>query len=129
MGVSIKLRETSFQLKAEHFDAALAAIKATDGPAYPSLGRPLRNAPTLKDALQEWSWFPDLDDAGDITGLRLAGSYANNDEVLFAAIAPFVTSGSWIEMQFDEGDGGLFRYVFRDGKMREVYPTVTWPEE
>lgn len=42
------------------------------------------------------------------------------------AIAPCVESGSFLE--FKGEDASVWRYVFRDGKWKEVRPVITWPD-
>ncbi len=126
MGTHVSHRDTVFTLEAAHFDAALAAVKACkDGPSYPIAGEDVRDASTLVEAFDRWAWQAILDDGGSIVDLRFEGQNANNDEILFAAIAPFVKDGSFIEMQYDDG-GELFRYSFNNGEMRVLSPRIVW---
>ena len=40
------------------------------------------------------------------------------------AIAPFVEEESYIEMRGE--DDVYFRWVFRNGKVEEIYPEIIW---
>ena len=45
---------------------------------------------------------------------------------LLESIAPFVDEGSFLEFSGEEAD--LWRFVFKDGKVYEISPEITWPE-
>jgi hypothetical protein len=45
---------------------------------------------------------------------------------LLEAIAPYVDEDSFIEFSGEESD--LWRFVFKNGKVYEISPTITWPE-
>ena len=84
-----------------------------------------RLAKTLEVALAAWRWNPTVHgNTHDIVGLDFAGKKSGDDEALFAAIAPYVTDGSYIQMTGE--DGAVWRWVFKDGRVREVSPT--WDE-
>lgn len=64
------------------------------------------------------------DDAGNIVDLALTSEFANEEDAIFKVIAPFVKSGSYIEIH---GEGSeQFRYLF-DGKQCLIKkPKITW---
>lgn len=48
------------------------------------------------------------------------------EDLFFAAVAPFMPDGSYTEWRGEEGD--VWRYVVRDGKLMYQEPTIVWPE-
>jgi hypothetical protein len=88
-----------------------------------------QDAETLEDALRAWRWPSDpqgVEPTEDVDHIAFDGEKIGNEEVLFDAIAPFVESGSFIEMHGE--DGCQWRWLFRNGKCYEIYPELTWPE-
>lgn len=89
-------------------------------------------ADTLAEALSAMRWDADQNENGDIVGLEFTGEKSSgDDDVALAAIAPFVRSNfpsdnlPYIEMQGEQGE--MWRWIFVDGEVREVEPTITWP--
>jgi hypothetical protein len=89
-------------------------------------------AETFEQALRAWRWDSEHDDDGNIVALIWEGEKSSEDiDVVLQAIAPFVESHverepAYIEMQGEEGE--VWRWIFEDGKVREVYAELTWPE-
>ena len=71
-----------------------------------------QKARKLEDAMAAWRWEPETDESGDIVGLSHTGEKLGDDDVLFAALAPFVETGSYIEAT---GNGDAFRWRFTEG--------------
>ena len=70
---------------------------------------------TIEGVLEAWRWEADVDEAtGDISYVHFRGEKLGDDEVLWRAIAPFVESGSYIEMNGEDGGAWCWRFV--DGK-------------
>jgi len=78
-----------------------------------------RAAKTLDAQLMTWRW--EAEATGDIVGLDFRGEKLGDDEVLLKALAPFVESGSFIQMSGE--DGHSWRWCFDDGKLSEKSPT------
>lgn len=51
-------------------------------------------------------------------------SKSGNEEHLLRCLAPFFRDGDYIEWQGEEGE--RWRYVFENGKMDILHPTVIW---
>lgn len=51
------------------------------------------------------------------------GEKLGDDFKIFTQIAPYIEDG-YIEYQGEDGD--LWRYVFKDGEVNVVYPTLIW---
>lgn len=128
MGVYLDVRGMEFFLPKEHFDAALKAVKdATPIGRHVSWVRPeaVQAAGSLIEALQAWEWEPRVDkESGAIVGLVYEGEKAGDEDRLFEALAPYVESGSYVECEYE---GSVMRYVFRRGKMKQVYAQLMWP--
>jgi len=84
----------------------------------------LAAAQTLEEAFAAWRWEADGDKAGNIDNINFSGDRSGDDELMFGAIAEFVESGSYIEMQGE--DGAIWRWCFDDGKFSEKGATITW---
>ena len=84
------------------------------------------NANTLQEAMLAFRWETSVNEAGDIVSICFEGEKFGDDETFFNALAPFVKDGSYIEMQGE--DGGRWRWVFTDGKCKEIAATITWED-
>lgn len=128
-----------FTLRAQHKSAALAAVKALALTPGQMSGR-TRNAngttthyayvntddfvlaKSLEVALDAWNWGGETAaTTGDIVGLTCESSCLGDEAVLFTALAPFVDSGSYIQLTGE--DGVVWRWVFQQGQLRKVLPT------
>ena len=61
---------------------------------------------------------------GNITEIEYVGEKLGRDFELFQKVAPFVRDGSFIEMYGEDGE--RWRWIFKNGKCREVTAKVTW---
>lgn len=135
MGYYMDMQDCKFHIPAAHFADALSAIKALmhdtgamHGGAWSGGEKVERwyswvnnsavlEAETLADALSAWRWDAHLSDNGDVSYLYFRGEKAGQDDVLFRAIAPYVTSGSYVCMRGE--DGALWRWYFEGGRCLE----------
>jgi len=138
MGYCMSQGDTKFRIKAANKAAALEAVRALakDGARMSYYnGRERRFswvttddftlAKTLEVALEAWRWPAVVDEkTGDIVGIEHHGEKLGDDPVLWDAIAPFVESGSYIQMSGE--DGNVWRWCFKDGGHYESTPT--WPD-
>lgn len=78
--------------------------------------------------LEDCEYVPELDGYGNIIDLDFNGfKIACDEESMFEEIAPYVKSGSHVEMHGK--DGSMWRWVFRDGKCEEIQAGIVWPDE
>ena len=132
MGYRMEQRKACFMIEHNNFDKVLEAIWAIPvgaGDGYAWVDMSYRNTDSLVMAMKAWRWdvYFDRDNVlNDITEIHFAGEKCGDDEVLFRAIAPYVASGSYIEMQGE--DGKVWRWVFKDGQFKEVGSKVVWEE-
>lgn len=125
MGNYISQLDSNFRIKAGNIDKAYKAIIGLSG-CYQYLSELYKDKTTLEDVLLAWLWEACKDaDSGDIDSIMFQGEKYGNNDILFDAIAPYVEDGSYIEM---DGADGMFRFVFNKGEMKEVFPTIIWPE-
>ena len=82
------------------------------------------NAKTLEEALKAWRWETYANDKGDIVNIELQREKLGDDLVMFEAIAPFVISGSYIQMTGE--DGSMWRWTFNGVQCVEQNATITW---
>jgi hypothetical protein len=128
MGYYMEMEDCKILIPSNHFADMLSAIKAimSDNPSmgggtygggglierhysWVSTERVL-DSKDVTEALHAWRWHPNLDDDGNIFMLYFNGEKLGQDEVLFKAIAPYVTEGSYVAMRGE--DGALWRWYF-----------------
>jgi len=144
MGYCIDIHDQEFLLKKENKEGALAAIKELDPDKLGRGGRwekgeqverwfawvdtdQYKNANTLEEALIAWGWSSYVDDGvddGDIDNLEFKNEKSGQDELLFAAIAPFVEEGSHITMMGEDMD--VWRWFFYDKRCFTQGATMTF---
>lgn len=125
MGEYLDVRHVNFEIKTDKKRAALQAIKSIQDPE--GFVSPFyKDAKNLEYALLSWRWKPETNSAGDIIDITFVGEKLGDEHILFAALAPFVTAGSYIEASL--GDGYLFRWYFNGKECIDQTPNITWPE-
>ena len=133
MGYCIELTDSNFFIAAEDKDAALNAMfdmwlpnkeAAMSGGSYGQgsdtkwyswmnlSAEAFRNRsiPTLEEAMTEWRYHPDTDGNGNIVDLYFDGEKIGDEDQMFAAIAPFVRQGSYLDFRGEEG--AVWRWEF-----------------
>jgi hypothetical protein len=129
MGYGITLKQSKFYIDNKNRDKALSAIKRNkkiwEG-VDPRWVKEIESATTLEDALWCLGWdFQGLgEDGKKLQRIFFVGENLWEDEKLFRVIAPYVKSGSYIEM-FGE-DGEQWRWCFEKGKLICKKPKITW---
>lgn len=78
------------------------------------------NSNDIQDIFDCWRWNVELDDEGNIDVILFRGEKSGEDKLLFDTIAPFVKTGSFIEMTGE--DGYCWRWLFKDSKCTEITP-------
>lgn len=126
MGYYMSQGNTEFSIPKEHHEKALAAIQALHGKEYikDSFGSRFcwvdSNFFELNDLtaiLKAWRWKPKFKD-GNIVGIEFTGEKLGSDKVLWEALAPFVTKGSFIIMKGE--DGCKWKWTFDGVAFKEV---------
>lgn len=77
---------------------------------------------SLEEALEAWR-FEAQDVGGGEVGLCFNGDKSGQEEVLFAALAPYLTGNIYASGE----DGAVWGYRFRDGKM--ITLSCYWKED
>ena len=133
MGYYINQRDSYFRMNKKNFAKALKAIKALAnykgdmicGDHFSWVDPAFVDSPDIKDALKMWRWDAEFDKDGNIEGIRFSGEKYGGDEVIMLnAIAPYVETGSYIEMQGEQGE--IWRWVFDKDSCKEVNATIVW---
>jgi len=138
----MEMQGCNFHIPAASFGEALSAIKSlmTDtsnmaGSCFGGgveMGRwyawvhteTVLQSQTLMEALEAWRWMPFINNDGDIDHISFRGEKMGQDEVLFQALAPYVTSDSYIAMRGE--DGALWRWYFQNGSCLEQEGRVVY---
>jgi hypothetical protein len=74
--------------------------------------KPVVEAYTLLDALDEWRYHVVIDKYGNINNIEFTGEKLGQDKLLFDVIAPFVRDGSYITMIGE--DGFKWKWIFKN---------------
>ena len=114
MGYAIHQRDSRFAIRDGHHAEAFETLREH----FPE---ELERAEDLRDALLAFGWETDESCAWL---WYLGDRYSEIYERLFAVIAPFVTGGSWIEMQGQEGE--IWRWEFEGGRLYEQEAVIAW---
>jgi len=114
MGYGISFRDSSLAISKDNLGPALDALIAHDPEIF-------TGASDLSDALQSIDW--ELDYKHNWIGFT-GDRYRESHERAFAVIAPFVESGSYIEMVGQEGE--IWRWVFDNGCLYEQEAVIAW---
>lgn len=85
------------------------------------------NAGSIQEAFEEMDWYVDTDRSGDIAYIAFTGEYLGHEEEMFSLIAPYVESGSFIQMR-DENDE-VWRWIFHDGRVYYARAVMSFPDE
>ena len=123
MSYTMQQRESVFSISGENVSTALKAIK--DVCKERNLFDGLKKAHHLERALEAFGWELEFDDDENVIGIELIKSYYDTtDELLFATLAPYVKTDSFIEMVGE--DSKTWRWIFNGKKCTSKEPTVTW---
>jgi len=132
MGYYMTLESSKFRIDVKNHRRAFKAIKALAGSEtcgdhfswVDTTG--FKKAKTLAAALEAWRWDVEMDGDYNIVGINFGGEKLGDDEILFRTVAPFVESGSYIEMRGE--DGCLWRWRFDDGGFRTQDSKLVWED-
>jgi len=127
MGYCMNMRESNFTILKENKTKALKLLKKhVSGCERLSWVdcKTIIEAKTLHDALDECRYEIEEDNNGNVSEIYFNGEKLGDDEMILNAIAPAVSDGSYIEMLGE--DGSLWRWVFNNGKCKEICPKINW---
>jgi len=137
MGYVVFQRDSKFRIPKATHQRALDRLKSLAGyePIVDSMGphfsfvrqAELAKAVDLADALQTWRWEPEQSEEDrSIIGIHFTGEKYGDEDLLFAAIAPYVEAGSYLEMIGE--DGALWRWVFDGTYVYKIFAQVEFPQ-
>ena len=78
----------------------------------------------LEDALEKFGLAVETNGDNDIISISVEGYKLGQEDIALEAIAPWVKSGSYIEMSGE--DGCLWRWTFENKKFAEVEVKISW---
>lgn len=119
MSTCISMGKADFFIADKDKDAAYKAAKAE----YQKESW-FQDVRCIEELLEEFAYCPENDGRDNIIGLEFTGEKLGSEKNMFNIIAPFVKNGSFIEMHDEYG--GLWRWVFDNGKCTEVTPNIKW---
>jgi hypothetical protein len=117
MGYNINLVYSNFELPEVHERIAIEDINRYFN---------IDNTGSLDKVMEYFLWTVFKED-NKWVDLEFLGEKWHKDHFhLFNAIAPYVPTGCYIEMQGEEGD--RFRWVFEEETCKEITPEIRWEE-
>lgn len=117
MGYCMHIQASDFTIRSAEVPGALKAL-------CDSFDR-MEQIATLEEALGEFDWEVCREVNGDITDILFEGyKYSEEREHALAVIAPFVESGSYIEMMGE--DGAQWRWFFDCGQLLDQHAIISW---
>lgn len=87
----------------------------------------VQKARCLEDILEVYCFSPEIDKGDNIYNIDFTGDKLWDEEILFNLLAPFVKSGSYIEMRGEDGE--RWRWVFDNGQFKTVTAKVVWEDD
>jgi hypothetical protein len=144
MGYYINFKGCDFRIPKENFEPALKAIKAAakkkmggvKAKHMASYGHwswidmdVVLKAKTLDEFLEEARWSPEHKDGKadeDIISVTFDGEKLGSEGEWMSVLAPFVQTGSWIEVSGEED--AIWRWVFRNGTLEEESAHIEWED-
>ena len=81
---------------------------------------------TISHILVDSGYEMDVGENGNIAGFYTEGSDICDDDELYQALAPFLRSGSYLELSNELGD--TWRWVYFDGSCKRINPVMLWPK-
>lgn len=129
MGYRMDQRQADFRVDSSKLSDMLSAIKNMPPQVcgYAWVDDEFRVSDNIFDCFGYWRWFAEPTSDGSISDLFFQGEKLGDEDLLFATIAPFVDDGSFIEM--DGENGAIWRWVFKNGKVRQIAPTISWADD
>mgnify|MGYP000109231594 FL=1 len=119
MGYSIFMTNVRFFIAEDNKYNAYRAFKAS--PLASAIRVPIHS---IEDALDYFGYTAENDLEDNIIGLEHTKDKLHDEEDLFFVIAPYVRSGSFIEMLGE--DHYMWRWVFNDGTLEKITPKIEW---
>jgi hypothetical protein len=133
MGYYINQTDSKFFINKSDFKKVVKAIQKlhgkesiTDGSGrhFSWVDQDFHTKDSISEILDSWRWEVGFDKDGNIDLITFHGEKLGDDKILFETIAPYVKSGSFIQITGE--DDTMWRWIFRDGICFEKYPTVLW---
>lgn len=125
MGYCISLRDSSFEIKKSKMSGTAKAIRAlANGRKYSWVEPGFSKLRSIEELFYAWGFDCERTRDGVIDCIGWEGEKSGDEEVLFAAIAPFVTKGSFLEWHGE--DGKMWRFVFDGKTMKIVEAKIVW---
>lgn len=128
MGYRIWTSDSNFKIMASDVPAAYEAIQKIEAPYEAQIEHFTYFPLTVKFVVileKLFGFSTIITDDFTITDIKYIWEKSTGVETkLMEALAPFVVSGSYIEMHGESG--GQWRYVFKDGKFETKLPKIIW---
>jgi hypothetical protein len=127
MGYYVKQVDHDFFIPAESIPSLILAIrKQSDYGGYNRVLDRYMDSDDIQEIFRCWRWLADMDNHGNIVGLRFNCEQLIDDKVLIKAIAPFVRDGSYL--QFIGQDDVMWRWKFINGELKTICPKIIWED-
>lgn len=123
MGTCIRVEESTFLIKKENILKVVEEIEHLAEQKLYRLGHISKGEYEIEEIFEEIGYYLETDDNGDYIIDEKCGEKLNEEFYIFQAIAKYVEN-SYIEIVSEDGD--RWRWIFKNGKCKEVYPKIIW---
>jgi hypothetical protein len=128
MEYCIEMTDSQFEIKEKHFKKLKEAFKELDKNYKLAWVKKGFASDTLKEVFSslryEVTYSKDNENNQCISGIEFIGEKDGDDDLIWDTIAPFVTSGSFLEFLGEDGD--RWRVIFTNGMWKELKAKVSW---
>ena len=122
MGYCMSQEDSDFFMGRENLTPAYQALKVAL-PRVASHGDYSR-CTNLMHLMYDLRWSLEFNPEGDVIGICFDGEKFWDDNLVLEVLAPWIKTGSFIEMQGE--DGGRWMWQFIKGRLHEVHATRTY---
>ncbi len=124
MGYCVTM-DVNVKIKKEHIETVKKLFESLDqsGQKFNWVNKGYSKFDNVEDMFDEWRYNAFVDNDYLIID-EFHGEKLGSDSVLWKKLACVVENDSEILCRGE--DGSIWKYLFKDGKFEEKYPTITW---
>ena len=123
MGYCISVSCGGMVIPKEKVNKALESINSIKQGNYSWVNH-TANFSTLVEAINAWRYGSVVEENGDVTIEYFIGEKLGDDEILWEALAPYITKGGIVEYLGEEGE--IWRSNFDGKKVKEQRASISW---
>ena len=120
MSYNIIQQDTQFFMDKSNLDTACQVLRSAADYKWFDMN----NVCSLENAVYQFGWSLEFDDDGNVNFIEHVLECAGEEDRLFEVIAPYVKTGSYIQMIGE--DDAIWRWFFDGEHCIKQQPTIIW---